>query len=373
MIGDRDALPRGGGDIAVVATTPAEVICLAPVIDAFALEPRVITGHSASEARRAMSVARTAEALAGEFSRHRPGALVVHGSSPTGIVAAHVAADDGIPVVHAESGLGADWSPPGGGHPSLAVHAAPSIRAAAQLRRAAVDPATISVTGSTVVESTRAALVAHGDQRDRDLDHVPIHHGFVLAVLDHSRGAETLERTLHGLAAVEGVCLLLASAETSALPDRHALARVPRDIVVLPELPHRSVMRLARRAALLVSDSVALQEECTVLGVRLLALRPELDRPEAAEAGFVRPLRAHEDLVEAITAELRDEDARERLRARPTPFGDGRSAARIAALAQFLADGSTAAEAVSMLDETHGLAAPYPPVGALVPSAPGRI
>lgn len=295
----------------------------------------------------------------------------MHGSTPTGLVAAHVAADDGIPVVHAEAGLDAHGTPSGGGHPWLSVHAAAGIRSAAHLRRAGVDPATICVTGSTVVESTRAALAPLGDRRDRDLDHLPIHHGFVLAVLDEPQSADVLERTIRALAGVEAICVLVATDATVALLERRGLHRFA-GVVVQPELPRRSLLRLARRAALLVSDSIALQEECTVLGVRLLALRPRLDRPETADAGFTRAVGAHDDLTQVITAELGDEDARQRLRVRPTPYGDGRSAARIAALAQLLADGSDAAEAVSTLEGTQDRSRPYPPAGALVPTAPGR-
>ncbi len=370
-----DVAPRGGEDVAVVCGSRTEFIRLAPVVAAFADEPRIIAADPGDHPDRPTSVARLVETVAAEFSRRRPRVLVVHGSTTAGIATAHVADDDGIPVVYAEAGMpGSEASAFAPSRSSL--YAAATIRAAVNLRRWGVDPALVSVTGSTVVEATRSAVAPWADGRDREFDHLPIHHGFVLAALHHPETLEessTFERVVRALRRTEAVCVLVVRPATLAMLERLGLRSLLEGIVVVPELPQRSFLRLARRAALLVSDSVTLQEECTVLGVRLLVPRRDLDRPESAEAGFTRPIDPHADLAAEIATELLDDDARDRLRSRPTPYGDGRTGARVAALAQHLAEGRTAEDAVAALDAADEPVTSYPAVAALMPSGSVRL
>lgn len=365
---------RGGDDIAVVCGSRTELIRLAPVVAAFAEEPRVIVADPRDHPDRPTSVARLVETVAGEFSRRRPRVVVVHGGTPAGIAAAHVAGDDGISVVYADAGMPASEGSALASTRS-SVYAATTIRAAVNLRRWGVDPALVSVTGSTVVETVRSALAPVADGREREFDHLPIHHGFLLAAIHHPENigdAASLERALGALRHTEAVCVLVVRPAARAALERFGRTSLLDGLVVIPDVPHRSFVRLARRAELLVSDSVAMQEECTVLGSRLLVLRRELDRPEAAEAGFARLIPPSADLAAEIASELRDDEARDRLRIRPTPFGDGRSGIRIASLAQRLAGGQTAADAVAALDADNERARQYPSEPALMPSGSAR-
>ncbi|MFE6489383.1 UDP-N-acetylglucosamine 2-epimerase, partial [Streptomyces sp. NPDC057757] len=102
---------------------------------------------------------------------------------------------------------------------------------------------------------------------------------------------------------------------------------------------------------LLVSDSGGVQEECTVLGRPLLVVRRSTERPEAVDAGFAALVRPGEELGELARGWLSDTPERlARLAATPSPYGDGRASARIAALTAALAGpagstGSTGSDA----------------------------
>ncbi|MFB7666224.1 UDP-N-acetylglucosamine 2-epimerase [Kitasatospora sp. NPDC056138] len=99
---------------------------------------------------------------------------------------------------------------------------------------------------------------------------------------------------------------------------------------------------LARHAALLISDSGGVQEECTVLGRPLLVVRRSTERPEAIDAGFAALVQPGPELGTVAGEWLLDVPQRLlRLAGTPSPYGDGLASARIARLTAALA-GSTA-------------------------------
>ncbi|MFJ1701862.1 UDP-N-acetylglucosamine 2-epimerase [Kitasatospora sp. NPDC088346] len=96
---------------------------------------------------------------------------------------------------------------------------------------------------------------------------------------------------------------------------------------------------LARHAALLVSDSGGVQEECTVLGRPLLVVRRSTERPEAVDAGFAALVAPGPELGRLAGEWLADTPERlARLAATPSPYGDGLASQRIARLTARLAE-----------------------------------
>lgn len=94
---------------------------------------------------------------------------------------------------------------------------------------------------------------------------------------------------------------------------------------------HAEFLALARHAALLVSDSGGIQEECTVLGRPLLVVRRSTERPEAVDAGFAALVRPGAHLGDTARTWLADTEERPaRLAETPSPYGDGLASARIA-------------------------------------------
>jgi len=56
-------------------------------------------------------------------------------------------------------------------------------------------------------------------------------------------------------------------------------------VTVLPPQPYAAFVALMRRAHVILTDSGGIQEEAPVLGVPVVVLRSETDRPEAVAAG----------------------------------------------------------------------------------------
>jgi UDP-N-acetylglucosamine 2-epimerase (non-hydrolysing) len=89
------------------------------------------------------------------------------------------------------------------------------------------------------------------------------------------------------------------------------------------------------RAAVVLSDSGGIQEEAPSVGVRVLLARTETERPEGVKAGTVVLVGVERARVrDALLAEL-DGVRAPRAGLRPNPFGDGRAAARIAAIVRY--------------------------------------
>src|SRR5437762_5491451 len=93
------------------------------------------------------------------------------------------------------------------------------------------------------------------------------------------------------------------------------------------------------RAALILTDSGGIQEEAPALGVPVLVMREETERPEAVEAGVARLVGTDPaKIVGEAERLLRSDAARRAMSGGASPFGDGHAAERIAAV---LLDGAS--------------------------------
>ena len=115
--------------------------------------------------------ARLLTGLGEVMDAERPGRVIVQGDTATAMVGALAAYYRRVPVAHVEAGLrsGDIWQPwPEEVNrrivaPIADQHFAPTETAAEALRRENIDPATIHVTGNTVIDAllaTRAAIAA---------------------------------------------------------------------------------------------------------------------------------------------------------------------------------------------------------------------
>ena len=272
--------------------------------------------------------------------RERPDLLVVQGDTSTAFGAAKAGFVDGIPVAHVEAGLRTydpqlPW-PEEEFRTAIDARAAllfaPTETSAANLQREGL-PGAIHVTGNTGIDALLALTAAMPSQR-RSKRARPS-----LLVTCHRReswgapllgiGEAIADIAGDGLAEVHWV---LHPNPRVAEPLRQILTGRP-NVQLREPMGHSDLIAAMRDSDLVLSDSGGVQEEAPALGVPVLVLREKTERPEAIASGNARLIGTSSN---RIAAEVRDLLADRRslaAMARPAfPFGDGRSAPRIAAL-----------------------------------------
>lgn len=318
---------------------------LDPLIELFGLDRRIELGvlpdgDLVSFGGRLMShMGRAFDA--GEYD-----VVAVQGDTTSALIGAIVAAYQKRRVAHVEAGLRT---------PSIAEpfpeelnrrvisraahwHFAPTIGAADNLRRDATD-GEILVVGNTVVD---AALWTAAHRSTSAL----VHERFptlrlrkYVVVTAHRR--ESFGPAMHGIAAAVAkiatrhpefdIILPLHPNPNASDPFKAIVGEHPNVFMTEP-LPYQLVIGLIAGAYAILTDSGGLQEEAPSFGVPVLVLREVTERPEGIAAGCsVLVGTAQERILDAFEMLVRqglDHDARLMV---GNPYGDGRSADRIAA------------------------------------------
>jgi UDP-N-acetylglucosamine 2-epimerase (non-hydrolysing) len=284
---------------------------------------------------------RTMQRLDEVLSRRAVDMIIVQGDTTSAFAAALLAFYRRIPVAHVEAGLRTyDILKP---YPeemnrtligSIAqLHFAPTKRAALALANEGVPPGNVYVTGNTVIDALYLALAKKktgsppAARGGRKLILVTAHRResfgkgieeICAAILDLVRRNEDIEIyfPVHPNPAVKK-------------PIERALSRHPR-ITLSPPLEYPDLIGVMKRSSIVLTDSGGLQEEAPALGLPVVVMRDETERPEIVEAGGAVLAGAHRDRivaeVERILSNRRVYDRMARVR---NPFGDGLASQRI--------------------------------------------
>ena len=281
----------------------------------------------------------------------QPDRVIVQGDTATAMVGALAAYYRKIPVSHVEAGLRSGdiyqpWPEEVNRRivaPIADQHFAPTETAADALREENIAPASIHVTGNTVID----ALLATRDRIAADpalaAGHDSIAARFagkrIVLVTTHRRenfggGMAAIADALRRIAARPDVAILfpvhpnpnVVAVMDSALGDQPNIARIdPLDY------PH--FIRALGMADLVLSDSGGVQEEAPALGKPVLVMRETTERPEGIAAGTARLVGTDADrIVREVTRLLDDPEAHAAMARAHNPFGDGHAAERIAGI-----------------------------------------
>lgn len=279
----------------------------------------------------------------------KPDVVLVQGDTTTTTSAALAAFYAKVPVGHVEAGLrtGDRYAP----WPeeinrrltsSLATwHFAPTEGARENLLRENVDPASIFVTGNTVIDSllwTRDRVL--GDARtlralERRFQGLDPTRRLLLATVhrreSHGQGIDEVNRALTALGLrddVEVLCPVHMNPRVSG-PMEKGLAEHPH-VHLTPPLDYPTFVYLMDRSYMILTDSGGVQEEAPALGRPVLVLRGVTERPEAVEAGAARIVGTDADeIVGEATRLLESPTEYRRMSEVENPFGDGRAATHI--------------------------------------------
>lgn len=295
--------------------------------------------------------ARLLTGLGKVMDAEKPDRVIVQGDTATAMVGALAGYYRKVPVSHVEAGLRSGdiyqpWPEEVNRRivaPIADQHFAPTETAADALRRENIDPATIHVTGNTVIDAllaTRARIQAEPELA-AGLD--PIAARFagkrIVLVTTHRRenfggGMEDIARSLGRIADRDDTAILfpmhpnpnVVAAMDKVLGDRPNVARIePLDY------PH--FIRALELCDVVLSDSGGVQEEAPALGKPVLVMRETTERPEGVAAGTAKLVgTSPERIVSEISTLLDVPSAYSAMARAHNPFGDGHASERIAGI-----------------------------------------
>ena len=332
-----------------------------PLYRLFNIVPAV---HVDALDRKGGSLAELGAALL-EASHHairseQPEVVLVHGDTSSALMAALAAFYQEVSIGHVEAGLrtGNRYDPfPEEMNRSLIArlarwHFAPTRGARAQLELEGIAASAIHMVGNTAVDA--ALDVAQRARHDpslldwpqalRELVQPQAERRLVL-VTAHRRenwgaGIAGIVQAVAALVATHpGITVIWPVHPNPQVRDAvHAglhetLQRHPRRLVLCQPLDYACLVKLLESSWLVMTDSGGIQEEAAAFGTPVLVLRETTERPEliTAGGGLVVGTDAQRILVAARPL-LRAADLRDALVAHRNPFGDGKSAERIASI-----------------------------------------
>ncbi|WP_031297372.1 non-hydrolyzing UDP-N-acetylglucosamine 2-epimerase [Sphingobium lactosutens] len=285
------------------------------------------------------------------FDAEKPDRVVVHGDTLTTMVASLAAYYRKIPVAHVEAGLrSGDIHHPWPEEVNRRVVAciadmnfAPTQAAADALRKENRDPASIHITGNTVIDAllaTRDRVRAAPDMA-RGLDDLAARFAGkrIVAVTTHRRenfggGMESIAGAIADIATRPDVAVIFpVHPNPNVRPVMDAVLGDLPNVAMIEPLDYPHFVRLMDMSHLVLTDSGGVQEEAPSLGKPVLVMRETTERPEGVHAGTARLVGAdRERIVREVLALLDDDAAYQAMARAHNPFGDGEAAERIAAV-----------------------------------------
>ena len=272
----------------------------------------------------------------------QPDVVLVHGDTSTTFVTALACFYLQIPVGHVEAGLRTYnlYSPYPEEFNREAVgiisqfNFAPTPLSRDNLLREGKDPATIFVTGNTVIDAMQYTVT-------QDYSHPELewaNDSKLIFITAHRR--ENLGKPMHQMfRAIRRV--LLEHPECKAIYPIHMNPAVRQ--AAEEELKDCSQIHLIEpvdvfdchnfeaRCHLCLTDSGGIQEECPTYGKPVLVMRNTTERPEGVNAGTLRLVGTEEESIYRNFKELlEDQHAYEAMSHASNPYGDGHASERIA-------------------------------------------
>ena len=253
-----------------------------------------------------------------------------------------------IPVCHVEAGLrSGDIYRPWPEEVNRRVvgtfarlHCAPTETSADALRRENIDPATIHVTGNTVIDALKWVTKRIEDQPDLASTITKYEQKFagkrIIGMTSHRRenfgdGMHSIARAVKQIVEREDVAIIFP---VHLNPNVRAVMMQElsgNDRVALIEpLDYPNFARLLDISHIMLTDSGGVQEEAPALGKPVLVMRETTERPEGVAAGTAKLVGTDADAIVRETLRLLDNPQAYAAMARAhNPFGDGHSSQRI--------------------------------------------
>lgn len=279
--------------------------------------------------------------------REHPDVILVQGDTSTTFASSLSAFYQHVPLAHIEAGLrtGKKYYPfPEEINRRLTsavadIHFAPTEAAVKNLLSEAVNRSSIYLTGNTVIDALQKVAKKEFSLRHAGID-VKEKGKKLILVTVHRResfGAplrnicEAVKRIAHKHRDIATVILpvhknpIVSNTVNEILGDA-------ANVKLISPLDYEPFVHLMKSSHIILTDSGGIQEEAPSLGVPVLVLREETERPEAVMANTVKIVGTNAD---NITAEcerlLTDEKEYAKMSKAINPYGDGKASLRIVA------------------------------------------
>jgi UDP-N-acetylglucosamine 2-epimerase (non-hydrolysing) len=231
-----------------------------------------------------------ARRLRRELFGGRGGICVVHGDTPSTLLAALLARRAGLEVAHLEAGLRS--RSPFNPFPEELIRRvvmrlgsvlfAPDDTADANLRRRGLGDRTVRTSHNTVVDALRYSLADTRVAPD----------GPMVVTMHRVENLHRAERVAGFVSLVERLAARGSVTFVVHGPTAHAIAPHRRRLEAAgvhlePLVPHARFTRMLAAAPLVVTDGGSIQEECALLGVPTLLWRAGTERPDGLGANVV--------------------------------------------------------------------------------------
>ena len=282
--------------------------------------------------------------IEGILNREKPDIVLVHGDTSTSFAAALAAFYQKIPVGHVEAGLRTHnpYSPfPEEMNRCLtgklaSIHFAPTKTNAANLRQEGIT-SQVYVTGNTVIDAFHSTVKEGYCFKSPELRDVRFSGKRTILMTAHRREnigqpleaiCKAARRIVENFPEVQIVYPVHPNPKVREIVYRN-LGNLERVYLTDP-LDVEDMHNLMAKSVLVMTDSGGLQEEAPALGIPVLVLRTETERPEAVEAGTVEVVGVEENTVYAKAATLlTDHVLYQKMANAVNPYGDGHASERI--------------------------------------------
>lgn len=314
------------------------------VLEAFDLKPDIDLKLMQPDQRLAHFASRALAQLSDLFADLAPDVVLVQGDTTTVMTAGLAAFYQRVKVGHVEAGLRSfDRQNPFPEEINRRIagvvadfHFAPTEGAKANLLREGVPPASVFVTGNTIVDALHSIRLDGGFE-SKELAGIPLANRRMLLVTAHRREnhgppllaiCSALKALVAKFPDIEVVYPVHLNPHVRG-PVREALGTTPRVHLIEPA-SYGDLLRLMQRCHIILTDSGGIQEEAPSFHRPVLVLREVTERPEVIEAGAGRIVGTDQARIVGETSRLlEDAHAYQAMSSVPNPFGDGHAAERI--------------------------------------------
>ncbi len=278
------------------------------------------------------------------YEKIKPDIVLVHGDTTTAGAAALSAYYARIPIGHVEAGLrtfNKDYPFPEEINRVLVdavcdMHFCPTEGSIENIKNSGIKtPNSLYKTGNTVID----ALLYTVENKEANLDFIGLDPNLKTILLTSHR-RENFGKPLEEIC--DAVIDLINNNKDIQIvypvhlnPNVQNTVRAKLEgidrVKLIDPLDYAPFATLMKKSHIILTDSGGVQEEAPSLGVPVLVLRDETERPEALEYGCVKLVGAHRDkIVSTVQKLLDDKEFYNSMKQAANPYGDGLASKRIA-------------------------------------------